>query len=164
VHIGEKVLERLATSDKTTIVVERQPDGKMRITSGSWDGEKIFLKDQVLVVRHAVPGARLHVARKTKAPDEWVPPVPVYDPYGPGTSSDEFIDDWCDAVTGVVVARSCSHRARKKYGLVPRQLLVSRSQLDALEARGYLDPDLQRIAPWPKSRAPSPPSANHWGS
>jgi hypothetical protein len=26
--IGEKVLERLATSDKTTIVIERQPDGK----------------------------------------------------------------------------------------------------------------------------------------
>jgi hypothetical protein len=36
-----------------------------------------------------------------------------------------------------------SHRARKKYGLAPRQLLVSRSQLDALEARGYLDPDLR---------------------
>jgi hypothetical protein len=30
-------LERLATSDKTTLVIERQPDGKMRVTSGSWD-------------------------------------------------------------------------------------------------------------------------------
>jgi hypothetical protein len=39
--------------------------------------------------------------------------------------------------------RMRSHRARKKYGLAPRQLLVSRSQLDALEARGYLDPDLR---------------------
>jgi hypothetical protein len=58
----------LATSDKTTIVIERQPDGKMRVTSGSWDGEKIFLRDQVLEVRHAVPDAWLHVARKTKAP------------------------------------------------------------------------------------------------
>jgi hypothetical protein len=29
---AEKVLERLATSDKTTIVIERQPDGKMRVT------------------------------------------------------------------------------------------------------------------------------------
>jgi hypothetical protein len=40
VHIGEKVLERLATSDKTTIVIEKQPDGKMRITSGSCEGER----------------------------------------------------------------------------------------------------------------------------
>jgi hypothetical protein len=31
----EKVLEKLATSDKPTIVVERRPDGKMRVTSGS---------------------------------------------------------------------------------------------------------------------------------
>jgi NAD(P)-dependent dehydrogenase (short-subunit alcohol dehydrogenase family) len=35
--------ERLATSEKTTIVVERQPDDKMRVTSGSWNGEKVFL-------------------------------------------------------------------------------------------------------------------------
>jgi hypothetical protein len=67
VDIGEKVLERLATSDKTTIVIEREPDGKMRVTSGSCDGEKVFLRDQMLEVRHAVPDARLHVARKTKA-------------------------------------------------------------------------------------------------
>jgi hypothetical protein len=92
VDLGEKVLERLATSDKTTIVIERQPDGKMRVTSGSWDGEKVFLKDQVLEIRHANADARLHVARKTKAHDEWDPPVPVYDPYGPGTSN-EFVDD-----------------------------------------------------------------------
>jgi hypothetical protein len=46
----EKVLEKLATSDKTTIVVERLTDGKMRFTSGSWDGEKVILRDQVLGV------------------------------------------------------------------------------------------------------------------
>jgi hypothetical protein len=95
--IGEKVLERLATSDKTTIVIERQPDGKMRVTSGSWDGEKVFLKDRVLKVWHANADARLHVARKTKAPDDWDPPYECYDPmtpYGPGgVASDEFIDD-----------------------------------------------------------------------
>jgi hypothetical protein len=45
--IEEKVLEKLATSDKATIVIERQPDGKMRVTSGSWDGEKVFLRNQV---------------------------------------------------------------------------------------------------------------------
>ena len=43
--IAEKVLERLATSDKTTIVIEKQRDGQMRVTSGSWDGEKAFLKE-----------------------------------------------------------------------------------------------------------------------
>jgi hypothetical protein len=48
----EKVLERLATSDKTTIIIERQPDGKMRVTSASWDGEKVFLKDQVVETRN----------------------------------------------------------------------------------------------------------------
>jgi hypothetical protein len=33
-----KVLEKLATSDKATIVVERLTDGKMRVTSNFWDG------------------------------------------------------------------------------------------------------------------------------
>ena len=63
----EKVLEKLATSDKATIVIERQPDGKMRVTSGSWDGEKVILKDQVLEVRNV--DGRLHVARKPRRPD-----------------------------------------------------------------------------------------------
>lgn len=49
----EKVLERLATSEKTTIVIARELDGKMRVTSGSWEGEKVFLKDQVLEVHNA---------------------------------------------------------------------------------------------------------------
>jgi hypothetical protein len=64
VDIGEKVLERLATSDKTTIVIGRRPDGKMQVTSGAWDGEKIFSRDQVLEVRHAVPGSRLPALAK----------------------------------------------------------------------------------------------------
>ena len=42
-------------------MVKRQPDGKMRVTSGSWEGEKVFARDQVLEVRN-VEG-RLHVAR-----------------------------------------------------------------------------------------------------
>jgi hypothetical protein len=75
----------------TTIVIERQSDGKMRVASGSWDGEKVFLKDQVLKVRHAIADARLHVARKTKAPDDWDPPMPLYDPYGPGVSGDDDV-------------------------------------------------------------------------
>ncbi len=78
----EKVFEKLATSDKATIVIERQPDGKMRITSGSWDGEKVLLKDQVLEVRK-VEG-RLHIARKERRHDECDPPIPPYDSYGQG--------------------------------------------------------------------------------
>jgi hypothetical protein len=35
----------------------------------------------------------------------------------------------------------CASTARKKYGLFPRRLLVSRTQLDAPEERGYLDAD-----------------------
>jgi hypothetical protein len=91
--IEEKVLEKLATSDKISIIVERQPDGKMRVTSGSWDGEKVFFRDQVLEVR-CVEG-RLHVARKPRQYDEWDPYVEPYDPYGPGASvsDDSFKDD-----------------------------------------------------------------------
>jgi hypothetical protein len=69
VDIAEKVLERLAMSDKTTIVIEKQPDGKMRVTSESWEGGRVFLKDQVLKVWHTNADARLHVTRKTKVPD-----------------------------------------------------------------------------------------------
>jgi hypothetical protein len=56
IDIEEKVLEKLATGDKATIVVERQSDGKMRVTSGSWDGEKVILRDQVLEVRNVEGG------------------------------------------------------------------------------------------------------------
>jgi hypothetical protein len=62
--IGEKVLERLAASDKTTIVIERQPDGKMRVSSESCDGEKIMLKDQVVEVR--TPDRRRAPARRSQ--------------------------------------------------------------------------------------------------
>jgi hypothetical protein len=62
--IEEKVLEKLATSEKIGIIIERQPDGKMRVTSASWDGEKVFLRDQVLEVRNV--DGRLPVARKVR--------------------------------------------------------------------------------------------------
>jgi hypothetical protein len=63
-------LEKLATSDKATIVVELLTDGKMRVTSGSWDGEKVILREQVLEVRpSSTPAA---VARGARKPDEWV--------------------------------------------------------------------------------------------
>jgi hypothetical protein len=42
--IEEKVLEKLATSDNATIVVERQIDEKMRVTSGPY----VIFRDQLL--------------------------------------------------------------------------------------------------------------------
>jgi hypothetical protein len=91
-----EMLERLATSDKVTIVVERPLNGNMRITSGSWDNEKVILPNEVVEVRNV--NGRLHVARKPRRHDEWGPYIPPYDPYGPGTGvigsrDDEFIDD-----------------------------------------------------------------------
>jgi hypothetical protein len=84
----EKVLEKLATSDKVSLIAERQPD----VTSGSWDREKVILRDQVLEVRN-VDGS-LHVARKSRRHDEWDPFFEPYDPYGPGAkAADEFIED-----------------------------------------------------------------------
>jgi len=47
-YIDEKVLERRAITNN---YIERQPNGKMRVTSGSWDGQKVFL------VRSGVRGA-----------------------------------------------------------------------------------------------------------
>jgi hypothetical protein len=65
----QKVLERLAVSDKASLIFESQMDGKIRVTSGSWDGEKVILRDQVLEVRKV--DGRLHVARKPRHHDEW---------------------------------------------------------------------------------------------
>src|SRR5436309_2259639 len=45
----------------------------MRVTSGSWDGEKVVLKGQVLKVCSRRCGA------KNQGPDDWDPPMPVYD-------------------------------------------------------------------------------------
>ena len=64
------------------------------MTSGSWDGEKVILKGQVLEVRNV--DGRLDVARKEHHHDEWDPPIAPYDPYGPGqpvTDDTTIIED-----------------------------------------------------------------------
>jgi hypothetical protein len=78
----------MATSNEVTLTVERLPEGKMRVTSSSWDAEWVFAPDHVLEVRWV--DGRLHVARKERHPDEWDRPVEAYDPYGPGV---EVLDD-----------------------------------------------------------------------
>jgi hypothetical protein len=54
------------------------PEGKMRVTSGSWDNEKVLFPGQVREVR-SVAGT-LHVARKERHHDEWDVPTEPYDP------------------------------------------------------------------------------------
>jgi hypothetical protein len=72
--IVEKVLERLATTEKSTIVLERQPDGKMRVTSGASDGEKdIFARSGA---RGRNVEGRLHVACKPPPPRRMGPADP----------------------------------------------------------------------------------------
>ena len=55
-----------------------RPDGKMRVTSKSWEGEKVFLRDQALEFRNV--GAGLHIAKRERGHDEWNPPIEPYDP------------------------------------------------------------------------------------
>jgi len=83
-----KVLERIATSEDTTLVIRREEGGKMRVTSRHWEDAKVLGKNEVLEVRNV--DGRLHVARKERRPDEWDPPYEPSDPYGPG---DVVIDD-----------------------------------------------------------------------
>ena len=72
-HAIPDAAEKASNRRKQVRETERQSDGKMRVTSGSWDGEKVILRDQVLEVRNV--DGRLHVARKERRPDEWDPPI-----------------------------------------------------------------------------------------
>jgi len=65
----QRILERLATTEKITLVCERAPDGKIRGTSCSWDGEKVILPDQLDEIRNL--DAHLHVARKSGSLTKW---------------------------------------------------------------------------------------------
>ena len=84
----ESVLERLGTTESTTLALARDPGGNIRVTSLLWPEPKVILKGEVLEVRNV--DGRLHIACKPHHPDEWEPRFVPYDPYG---RSDEFIDD-----------------------------------------------------------------------
>ncbi|MGA7232097.1 MAG: hypothetical protein WBX95_14350 [Xanthobacteraceae bacterium] len=62
-----------ARVEVTTLVLERAPEGKICVTSGFWEDEKVFLRDQALEVRNAE--GRLHLAREERQPDEWNPEI-----------------------------------------------------------------------------------------
>jgi hypothetical protein len=84
----------------------------------------------VLEVRLANADSRLHVARKTKAHDEWDHTIRMAQAHR-ATSS--LMTDVTPSQASTSCDRVRTHRARKKYGLVPRRLLVSCTQLDKLE-------------------------------
>jgi hypothetical protein len=87
--MSETVIEKLGTTESTTLALAREADGKIRVTSLLWDTPKVILAHEVLEIRN-VDGV-LHIARKARHYDEWDPQYEPYDPYGPGT--DGFVDD-----------------------------------------------------------------------
>ena len=97
------VIEKMAIADSTNLVLEKPPEGKIRVTSKSWDDAKVILRDQVLEIR-SVDG-QIRVSRKHRFHDAGDPPVAPYDPYGPGEddivvgSADPAEAPFGDAVT-----------------------------------------------------------------
>jgi hypothetical protein len=91
----EKVLEKLGTTESTTLTVSREAGGKIRLTSLLWPEPKVLLRDEVLEVRNVERS--LHIARKVRSRDEWDPKVEPYDPYGsdpqPAAQDDGNFDD-----------------------------------------------------------------------
>ena len=81
----EKVIERLVVTDNATIVVDKAPEGKIRVTSGSWDGEKVFLKDRCS--KRPMSRAGCMSLEKSARPDEWDPPAEKYDLCVPKTQT-----------------------------------------------------------------------------
>jgi hypothetical protein len=68
----EKLLEKLKTTESTTLAVKREVDGKIRVASLLWEDARVILRDEVLVVRNV--DGRLRVA-EAPAPRRLEPPV-----------------------------------------------------------------------------------------
>ena len=83
--------DRLAISDKPTLMLEALPNGNFKVKSNSLDGDKVILAGEVLKVRWFE--GRLRICRKDRLPDVGDPPrVPSdYDPYGPGQTDDDLL-------------------------------------------------------------------------
>jgi hypothetical protein len=72
----EKVLERMRTTESTTLAFKREEGGKIRIASLLWETPKVILPGEVLEIRNV--GGSLHIARKTRPHDDWHPPVALW--------------------------------------------------------------------------------------
>jgi len=47
-----KVIDKLAVSDRITVVFGGLPERKIRVTSSSWDDAKVILHDQIAEARN----------------------------------------------------------------------------------------------------------------
>jgi hypothetical protein len=64
----ENVLEKLGTTETTTLNVRREEGGKIRVASLLWEAPKVILRGEVLEVRN-VDGV-LQIARKRRYHDD----------------------------------------------------------------------------------------------
>ena len=81
----DKVLEKLAKTDKVTVSLVALPDGKIRANTSAWGDAKVLLRNEVLEVR--VIDGQLRLARKERFHDDGDLPVEPYDRYGPGVTA-----------------------------------------------------------------------------
>jgi hypothetical protein len=57
VDIDEKVLERMGTTEGVTLVLKREVEGKIRVTSNLWEEAKVLLRGEMLEVRTSREGS-----------------------------------------------------------------------------------------------------------
>ena len=67
-ELPEKVIEKLATSDRITIVIECQPDGKMASRQPLGTARRWLMRDQLLEVRHATADGPVAYCPQGEAP------------------------------------------------------------------------------------------------
>jgi hypothetical protein len=58
-----KVLEKLGTTESTTLTLKREDGGKIRVTSLLWEAPKVILKGEMLEVRNVDCPLRVAEAR-----------------------------------------------------------------------------------------------------
>jgi hypothetical protein len=146
----DTVLERLGTTESTMLSVSRGAGGKVRVTSVLWHKPKVILKDEVLVIRNV--DGRLQLARMRKYHDDWNPKIEL-------TIRMALVGRW-STTTASLRRRMRTSRSQARTRMTARKILnnkeraalsyfrihrrmvsVTDDQLDALEVRGYLDPD-----------------------
>ena len=81
----DKVLKKLAKTDKVMVSLEALPEGKIRANTSAWGDGKVLLRNEVLEVR--VIDGELRLARKERFHDDGESPIEQYDPYGPGVTT-----------------------------------------------------------------------------
>jgi len=75
----DKVLKKLAKTDKVMVSLEALPEGKIRANTSASGDAKVLLRNEVLEVSVVDGKQRFH--------DDGDLPVEPYDPYGPGETA-----------------------------------------------------------------------------